>query len=51
VFRKNKKICDIHRKTAADLSTNLGNEAVVSSGSECDINKKEELNVLKLRLW
>jgi hypothetical protein len=41
-------ICDKSRKTTAYLSESSGNDAVVSSSSEYDINENECLNSFKI---
>jgi hypothetical protein len=47
---KGQRICDKCRKTiASSLPQSFGNEAVVSSSSEYDINKKEDLDSFKTK--
>jgi hypothetical protein len=47
-IQKGQMICDKSRKTAAYLPESSGNEAVVSSSSEFDINEKECLNISEI---
>jgi hypothetical protein len=47
-IQKGQRICDKCRKTIANLPASFGNEAVVSSSSEYDINIKENLEIFKI---
>jgi hypothetical protein len=46
-IHKGKRICDKCRKTIANLPRSFENEAVVSSSSEYDMNRKEDLDSFK----
>jgi hypothetical protein len=43
-----KRICDKCRKTIENLPKSFGNEAVVSSSSEYDMNKKEDFSSFQI---
>jgi hypothetical protein len=48
-IQKRQRMCDKCRKTIAEFPEHFGNQVVVSSNSECDINKKEDLDSFKIK--